>query len=79
MKLLLLKIKSEVGKTSSSANALTLDKIISYEEKYDSVITFGQEEDFKLNFHSKTGKRKIAKAKVFLNVFHSVKMRPLSL
>jgi transposase len=66
MKELLLDIKSEVDKAFGNANALTLDKIIKYEEQYDSIIKFGQDEDFKLNFDSKTCKRSNSKSKSLL-------------
>jgi transposase len=66
MKQLLLDIKSEVDKTFDNANALNLSKVIRYEEQYDSIIKVGQEEDFKLNFDSKTGKRKNSKSKGLL-------------
>ena len=66
MKLLLLEIKSEVDKAFPYANALTLDKIVLYEEKYNSIIVSGQEEDFKLNFDSKTKKVKKSKSKPLL-------------
>ena len=66
MKELLLDIKSEVDKTFDNANALNLSKVIRYEEQYDSIIKVGQEEDFKLNFDSKTGKRKNSKSKGLL-------------
>jgi transposase len=66
MKLLLLEIKSEVDKAFPKANALTLDKVLLYEEKYDSIVRVGQEEDFKLNFDSKTKKVKKGKSKPLL-------------
>ena len=66
MKELLLGIKSEVDETFGHANALNLDKIIKYEEQYKSIIKVGQEEDFKLNFDSKTDKRKNSKSKSLL-------------
>jgi transposase len=66
MKTLLLEIKSEVDKAFPDANALTLDKILLYEEKYDSIVRSGQEEDFKLNFNHKTKKIKKSKSKALL-------------
>lgn len=66
MKSLLLDIKSEVEKASLSANALTLDKIILYEDKYDFIVYQGKEEDFKLNYDAKTGKTKKSKSKPLL-------------
>lgn len=66
MKMLLLEIKSEVNKAFPNANALTLDKILLYEEKYDSIVRSGQEEDFKTNFDSKTKKVKKSKSKPLL-------------
>lgn len=66
MKELLLDIKSDVDKAFGHSNALTLDKIIEYEEQYDSIIKFGQEEDFKLNFDPKTCKRNNSKSKSLL-------------
>ena len=66
MKILLLDIKSEVDKSFSYANALTLDRILLYEEKYDSIVISGQEENFKLNFDSETKKVKKSKSKPLL-------------
>lgn len=66
MKLLLLDIKSEVDKAPLNANALTLDRIIFYEKKYDSIVLQGKEEDFKLNYDSKAGKTKKSKSKPLL-------------
>jgi len=67
MKHLFLDIKSEVDKDSGCANALSLDKIVEYEKQYDFIVKSGQEEDFKLNFDSKTDKRKNSKSKSLLN------------
>lgn len=66
MKKLLLEIKSEVDKAFPDANALTLDRIMLFEEKYDTILKSGQEEDFKLNFDSKTKKVKKSKSKALL-------------
>lgn len=66
MKKLLLDIKSDVDTASGYANALNLDEIIKYEEQYNFIIKTGQEEDFKLNFDSKTEKRKNSNSKSLL-------------
>lgn len=66
MKALLLEIKIEVDKTFPDANALALDKILLYEDKYDSIVRSGQEEDFKLNVDPKTKKIKKSKSNALL-------------
>ena len=66
MKQLLLNIKSEVDETYGRANVLSIDKITKYENQYNLIIKAGQEEDFKLNFDSKTEKRKNSTSKSLL-------------
>lgn len=66
MKALLLEIKAEVYRAFPDVNALTLEKIMLYEEKYDSIVRSGQEEDFKLNFDPNTKKIKNSKSKALL-------------
>ena len=61
MKNLLIEIKKEVDLTWNTANALTLDKIEAFEERYGKILEAGFKEDYAVNIESYS-KKKVKKS-----------------
>lgn len=67
MKSILLEIKNEVDNISLVYNALPLDKILNYENKYDEIVKAGLKEDYARNIELYSTSRKKSKSLNLLN------------
>lgn len=67
MKKLLLAIKKEVDIACDNSNALSLDKILEYENKYNEIVKAGVEEDYTKNRELYSASRKKSKSLNLLN------------